>query len=156
MNKCAMFGHRDCPTDIFEELCIQIEKLYLEQGVTEFYVGYQGQFDSIARKAIRFVKCAYPEIQCVVTLAYFPTPDRLPLLHENEITCFPEGIETAPPRFGIDYRNRWMVAQCEYVLCYITRSFGGAAKYVERARKKGKTIINVGEKDAAEGKKKTD
>ena len=143
MNACALFGHRDSPSDIFEDLCKQIEKLYLEKSITKFYVGHQGQFDSLARKAILFMKCVYPDIQCIVTLAYFPTPGRLPELQENEMTYFPEGIETVPPRFAIDYRNRWMADNCDSIICYIEHSFGGAAKYVERAKKKGKQIINL-------------
>jgi len=144
MKRCALFGHRDCPPEILDALCAQIEKLYLENGVTEFYVGYQGQFDSIARKALRCMKCVYPELAVIVTLAYFPVPDRMPVLHETEISLFPDGLETVPPRFGIEYRNRWMVDRCDCVLCYVTRGFGGAAKAVERARRKGKTVINMG------------
>ena len=143
MYSCALFGHRDCPSDIFDALCKQIETLYLEHDVTLFYVGYQGNFDSIARKAIRFMKCAYPEIECIVTLAYFPTPDRLPTLHDGETTTFPEGIETKPPRYAIDYRNRWMVDTADFIICYICRTFGGAVKYVERARKQSKPIFNL-------------
>jgi len=143
MLSCGFFGHRDTPHTIFDSLCTQIEKLYLEKGITKFYVGHQGNFDNLARKAILFTKCVYPEIESIVILAYFPTPARLPSLYAEEATYFPEGLETVPPRFAIDYRNRWMADNCDSIICYIEHSFGGAAKYVERAKKKGKQIINL-------------
>jgi hypothetical protein len=36
-----------------------------------------------------------------------------------------------------------MINKCDYVICYITHSFGGAAQFVEKAKRKGKTIINL-------------
>ena len=60
-------------------------------------------------------------------------------------TVYPEGIEATPKRFAISFRNKWMIEQSDYVISYITHSFGGAAQFVERARKKGKTIINLSE-----------
>ena len=69
----------------------------------------------------------------------------LPKKGENDFkhTIYPEGIETAPKRFAIDYRNRWIVGQADIVVAYVRRSFGGAAKFVDMAERQGRTIINL-------------
>ena len=62
-----------------------------------------------------------------------------------EDTMLPEGIETVPRRFAISWRNNWMLDRADYVVTYITHSWGGAAKYANLARKKGKTVIRLGD-----------
>jgi hypothetical protein len=56
-------------------------------------------------------------------------------------TLLPDGIETAPRRFAISFRNKWMVNKSDFVICYITHSFGGAAQYVELAKRQGKKSL---------------
>lgn len=58
-------------------------------------------------------------------------------------TIVPEGIETAYPRYAIVSRNNWMIDRSDYVVAYITHPTGGAFQAVERAKKKGKTIIAI-------------
>ena len=56
----------------------------------------------------------------------------------------PEGIEGVHPRYAISWRNKWMVTESDFVIAYITHSWGGAAKYYEMAVKKGRHVINIG------------
>ena len=58
-------------------------------------------------------------------------------------TMLPEGIESVHPRYAISWRNKWMLNESDMVICYIIHSWGGAARYVEMARKKHKTIIEL-------------
>ena len=58
-------------------------------------------------------------------------------------TLFPEGLEKAPPRLAIPHRNRWMVDNCRWMVAYVTRGFGGAAKTLARARRKGLAVIDL-------------
>ena len=44
---CCFFGHREVTNNIRDKLTAIIEKLIAEDGVTEFYVGHQGQFDGM-------------------------------------------------------------------------------------------------------------
>ena len=60
-------------------------------------------------------------------------------------TMLPEGIESVHPHYAISWRNNWMLKQSDYVVTYITRSYGGAAQYVSRAQKQDKKIINISE-----------
>ena len=63
--------------------------------------------------------------------------------YAEEETLLPDGIEVGPARFAIDRRNKWMIEQADYVITYVTHSWGGAAKFKELAEKKGKTVINI-------------
>ena len=44
---CCFFGHREVTHNIRPKLTAVIEKLITEDDVTEFYIGHQGQFDSM-------------------------------------------------------------------------------------------------------------
>ena len=58
-------------------------------------------------------------------------------------TMLPEGIESVHPHYAISWRNNWMLKRSDYVVTYITHTWGGAAQCVKRAERCGKVIINV-------------
>lgn len=58
-------------------------------------------------------------------------------------TMLPEGIEKVPPRFAVDWRNKWMLGQSDYVVTYITHSWGGAAQFAEMAKRKKKALVRL-------------
>ena len=66
-------------------------------------------------------------------------------------TIFPEGLEFAPPRFAISRRNEWMLKQADFVVTYITHSWGGAAQFAEKAQRQGKNLIHLAEKGPVRG-----
>ena len=58
-------------------------------------------------------------------------------------SILPEGIELVHPRYAISWRNQWMIERSVYVIAYVTHNFGGAARFVDEAKRKGKTVINL-------------
>ena len=56
---------------------------------------------------------------------------------------YPEGLESVPPRYAISRRNKWMIRESDVAVTYITHSWGGAAKFAEKAKREGKTVINL-------------
>ncbi|MCD7857633.1 MAG: hypothetical protein LUG55_07520 [Clostridiales bacterium] len=140
---CTFFGHRDCPESVKPQLRALLIKLIEQEGVTRFYVGNQGRFDSIVRSVLRALKEDYPAIDFCVVLAYMPgKADPLRDLHSEE-TMLPEGIETVPKRFAISWRNRWMLKRADYVVTYIRHAYGGAAQFAETAKKQGKRVYEI-------------
>ena len=135
----VFFGHRDCPDSLRPRL-LEIIKAQIKRGVLRFYVGNHGNFDRMALSCLRELKRIYPEISYAVVLAYLPTN---PTVYQPNETVLPEEIESVPRRYAIDFRNRWMINHADLVVAYVTRSFGGAAKYVKKAENKGATIINL-------------
>ena len=61
---------------------------------------------------------------------------------------YPEGFEKYHFKAAIPARNRYLVDNSGYALCYVKHSWGGAAKTLERAKKKGLTVINLGEQES--------
>ena len=137
--RCAFFGHCDAPLEIRDKLKETVISLIEERDVTEFYVGNNGNFDRIALSVLKELSEMYPHIDYYVVYAYLPKKGG----DDFEHTIYPEGIETAPKRFAIDYRNRWIVGQADIVVAYVRRSFGGAAKFVDMAERQGKDIIDL-------------
>ena len=115
-----------------------------------FYVGNQGRFDAIVRGVLRELKKEYPQINYAVVLAYIPGKQNE--YDDYSDTMLPEGIESVHPRYAISWRNNWMLRQSDYVITYITHSWGGAAQYAAKAARQGKTVINLAdiENDALE------
>ncbi len=140
---CTFFGHKDTPESVKADLYAAIENLIVEHGVETFYVGNQGYFDFYTRAALRQLQQKYP-IRYAVVLAYMPG--------ENTEygdyggygdTMLPEGIEEIHPKFAISWRNDWLLRQSDYVISYIHHGWGGAARYVQKAYRQGKTVINL-------------
>ena len=142
MSTCTFFGHRDCSEQIKPKLRKAVVDLIEHDGVDTFYVGNQGAFDRMARGVLRELSADYPHIRYGVVLAYIPeTQDK----EDHCDTMLPEGIETVPRRYAISHRNRWLVQHSDFVVCYVTHSFGGAAQFAELAKRQHKTVINLAE-----------
>jgi hypothetical protein len=59
-------------------------------------------------------------------------------------TLLPEGIETAPKRFAITYRNKWMIEQSDFVVTYVVHdAASGAAQFKKLAERRGKTVMEL-------------
>ncbi|MBQ7862764.1 MAG: hypothetical protein IJ349_11265 [Clostridia bacterium] len=138
----TFFGHKDTPKEIEPTLRTTLVDLIENHGATEFYVGNNGNFDTMVRRQLEELFQVYP-ITYSVVLAYIPTEKSEYDYFTN--TLLPEGIETVPKRFAISYRNKWMVEQSDVVVTYVTHSFGGAAQFKTMAERQGKTVIELSE-----------
>ena len=138
---CCFFGHREVTHNIRDKLTAIIEKLITEDGVTEFFVGNQGQFDSMAYSVLKELKAKFPHIRYTVVLAYMPDEHIKKVYGED--TLFPDGMESVPKKFAISKRNDWMIQQSGFAVCYVHKITGGAGKFREKAEKKGLRVIDV-------------
>ena len=108
--------------------------------------GTPGAFDAMARAVLRELTEVYPHISYAVVLERLPWQEKEFNSHNYSNTIFPEGLENVHPRFAVSRRNKWMLKQADFVVTYITHSWGGAARFAEKARRQGKTVINLAEK----------
>lgn len=145
MPVCTFFGHSDCPRSVMPTVREVIVDLIERSGVDIFYVGNHGAFDGIVRAVLRELAPVYPHIRYAVVLAYMPQMRDDYSEQDYYDTMLPEGIESVAKRFAITWRNRWMLKQSDIVVSYITHSWGGAAQFVELARRQGKEVINIGD-----------
>ena len=141
MATCTFFGHRECPDSIKIQLRAVLIDLLTNHDIDMFYVGNQGRFDAIVRGILRELKIEYQQINYAVVLAYMP--GKQTEYDDFPDTMIPEGIESVHPRYAISWRNNWMLRQSDYVVTYITHSWGGAAQYAAKAARQGKIVVNL-------------
>ncbi len=137
MKICTFFGHKNSSEKIYDRLKFTITDLIENKSVKNFLVGNNGIFDSLVYRALKELSEKY-EITFNVVLAYFPKDKYIP---ENSI--LPDGFENFPPKFAIDRRNEYMLKKADFVICYITHYTGGAGKFIEKAKRKNKIVINI-------------
>ena len=136
---CTFFGHKDTPKEIEPTLRSTLIDL-IEKNVTVFYVGNNGNFDTMVRRQLEDLSQIYP-INYSVVLAYLPTEKNK---YDNLTnTIYPEGLETVPKRFAISWRNKWMIQQSDIVVTHVTHNFGGAAQFKTLAERKEKLVIEL-------------
>lgn len=139
----TFFGHKDTPSSVKPLLEQTVQQLIKENEKITFLVGTHGAFDLMVQSVLGQALLKYPQITCYIVLSYIPVDGNskqyaLP-------TIVPESIENVPKRFAISFSNNYMVNECNAVVCYITRNWGGAVQFVEKAKRKGKVIINLAE-----------
>ena len=60
MATCTFFGHRECPDSLKSQLKEVLIDLITNHDVDMFYVGNQGQFDTIVRSVLRADDASHP------------------------------------------------------------------------------------------------
>ena len=143
MPVCTFFGHRIVPKEIEPTLRSTLIDLIINHNVNLFYVGNHGEFDSMVRRVLRELSTEYP-IRYYVVLAYMPKKRSGIDPTDYSDTILPESIETAPKRFAINYRNKWMIEQSDFVVTYVVHdAVSGAAQFKRLAERKAKKIIEL-------------
>ena len=138
MSACTFFGHKDCSETKYSNILQAIQDLITEKKVLTFYVGTQGNYDTLVYRALCCMRADFPQIRIYRVLAYMPKDNCL-----IPDSILPEGVELVHPRYAISWRNRWMIDHSDYVIAHITRNYGGAARFVDEAKRKGKTVISL-------------
>ena len=142
--KTAVFiGHSECygvsRSDVEEAIISLIEK-----GVTDFLSGGQGGFDRMCAGCVKKLKQEYPQIRNILVIPYL-TFSIFDKDYFDEIV-YPDDFEKYHFKAAIPARNKYMVDNAAYAICYVTHGWGGAAQTYQRAIKKNLTIINLANK----------
>ena len=140
---CTFFGHRYVPQKTEPTLRSTLIDLIENQCVNLFYVGNHGDFDAMVRRVLRELSAKYP-IKYHIVLAYMPEKRGEFDTADYSDTILPEGIETVPKRFAINYRNKWMIEQSDFVVTYVVHdAVSGAAQFKRLAERKGKKMVEL-------------
>lgn len=144
MKSCFMFGHSDCPDSMLPKIEEAIVNCY-SKGVTAFYVGSRGRFDSIAATAVKRVKQRYGDIRLYLLLACHPGERPIDLWGGFDGSYYPP-LENVPRPYAIVRGNQYMVDNSDYLICYV-KHIGNTRNLLEYAhkRKEGGSIENVAE-----------
>lgn len=137
----AMFiGHSECHKITCQQIKEEIIKL-INLGVTDFLSGGQGEFDRLCGHCVYELKKEYPYINNHIVIPYLSFK-----VYNTEIfdtIIFPENLEKCYFKAAIDKRNKFMIENSGYAICYVEHSWGGAAKTYQQAIRKGVKVINL-------------
>lgn len=140
-------GHREFTPDAEKEktiIDILLKYSETEQEVICYTGGY-GAFDWFAASCIKKTKKAALNIVNCLVIPYITQShlDRISL-HEKEFDeiIYPP-LEDVPPKFAIIRRNEWMIDNSDLLIACVKYSWGGAARTLEYAKRRGKTILLI-------------
>ncbi len=142
-NTATFIGHRECWGVEKEEVRAAVIDL-IEKGVNIFLSGGMGGFDGMCARVVYELKEKYPHIQNILVIPYLTFNVWNKELFDEIL--YPDGFEKYHFKAAIPARNKFMVDNSAYAICYVTHGWGGAAQTYERAKKKGLKITDVGRK----------
>lgn len=144
--RVTLFGHRDLSKQQMIEKALYplLRDLIQTNPYVEFYIGRNGEFDKFVASVIKRAQKAFGNENSEMTLV-------LPYIQKDmeyydqyyDRIMIPDGVEKAYPKGAITKRNRWMIEQCDLLICYVEHKNGGAYAARKYAEKLGKKIINL-------------
>lgn len=143
MNKeitATFIGHNETFGINAEQLRSEIIGL-IENGTTNFISGGMGGFDRMCAKLLYDLKADYPQINSFLVIPYLSFKVFEPKYFTS--TIFPESLECTPYRAAVVKRNRYLVDNAAYAVCFVNHISGGASKTYDYAQTKDIRIINI-------------
>ena len=132
---CFMTGHSDAPDEILPLVEEAVEQHITAYGVTEFYVGYHGNFDTIAKLALKGAKRRHPQIVVNLALAYHPKNQRHRQLEGIDGLYYPAyALYQVPPRYAIVRMNEHLVRKADYLIVYVANIASNSYKLLGYAQ----------------------
>ena len=143
----AFCGHGDfLRSEEYERKLFDFLREKVGDGAAEFYLGGYGGFDCFAYDCCKAYQKTNPKVSLVLVTPYIHLEYQRNYLREQakkyDDILYPE-IEDKPKRYAIVYRNRYMMERADYVVAYITRTWGGAYTTYQYAKRKGKEIFDL-------------
>ena len=151
---CCFTGHREIEEKDYAELKKKTKSIIIsliEKGVFFFGAGGARGYDTLAAETVLELKKDYPQIKLIL---FLPCPDQTRGWIEADIRKYNYIKESADKvvytadhyyRGCMHVRNRHLVDNSNYCICYLTKETGGTAFTVNYANKQGLMIYNVSE-----------
>lgn len=149
---CCFTGHRFIPQEDSDEIKYRLENIIIqliEQGVKFFGAGGALGFDTLAAQTVLKLKGRFPHIRLILVL---PCKDQTKswkeedkIIYNNIMAKADKAVYTSEYYYNgcMHTRNRHLVDNSQFCICYLTENKGGTAYTVDYAKKKGLKIFNV-------------
>ena len=153
-SKVACFsGHRQLPQDC-TELRVNLERAIIsliKQGVVFFGVGAALGFDQFASETVLKMKKNYPHIKLVMVLPCPPNEQSLKWSeeqreHYNRLLGQADKVRVLSPKYTnscMYKRNRHLVDNSAYLICYLRKNNGGTFYTVSYAEDRHLKILRI-------------
>ncbi len=149
---CCFTGHRSIPLSerrkIQKRLEAEVVRLILG-GVRYFAAGGALGFDTLAALTILHLKKTYPNIYLILVLPCKEQtrnwPDKDKKIYNQILSKADKVTYTSEHYYDgcMQKRNRHLIDNSGFCVCYLTKSTGGTAYTVDYAKKHGLRIINL-------------
>lgn len=144
--RVSFIGHREIDRFRFveEQLDKVIGELIRTKEYVEFYVGKNGEFDTMVASAVKRGQKAYGTANSALILVIPYTIADMDLLEQfyDEI-WYPEELYKVHHKAAITKRNEWFVEHSDLLVAYVERDKGGAASCLQKAKKANLQIKNI-------------
>lgn len=142
MASCAFFGHRHIDAEQYRDKLLQtLTDLIENEGVTQFYSGFRGDFDRFCCSLIHGLKARYPHIKNTLVLSFIPDGEFiLPDCFDDSVYLLERRV---PQRLAIIETNKCLVDKVDCIVAGVITHGGGAYAACEYAYKRKKPIINM-------------
>ena len=139
-------GHRSI--FINNTLSVKIRSTILEnvrgEKFVTFYCGGYGEFDRHCACVCKSLKAEMPDSEIVLVTPYIASDNFNEAMELGlyDAIVYPP-IEGTLSRFAIIKRNEWIISKSDLVIAYVSRTYGGAYKAFQYAKRRNKKIINL-------------
>lgn len=148
MSVCAFTGHRVL-VDLDVALMDRVIRNLIKSGCKRFLCGMAQGFDLAAAESVLAFRRQFPEIELVACVpcegqsSYFSATDKE--RYDRVLKNSSEVIMLAGKYYQgcMQARDRFMVDNCDLVVCYLRKSSGGTYYTVRYATALGKKIIEL-------------
>lgn len=149
---CCFTGHRNIPANEYKKIQITLEETIIsliKKGVCYFGAGGALGFDTMAALTILKLKEKYPHIKLILVL---PCENQTYKWQQKDIDIY-ENIKSKCDKYvytskyyynGCMFkRNKHLVDNSKYCICYLIKKTGGTAFTVNYAMSKNLIIYNL-------------
>jgi uncharacterized phage-like protein YoqJ len=155
-NTCCFTGHRNIPAGDYEFISNQLEGEIInliKKDVIYFGAGGALGFDTIAALAVLKLKVKYPQIKLILVLPCKEQADKWSWDDKklyNKILYKADKIKYTSEHYTrhcMFIRNRHLVDNSGYCICYLTQNTGGTAYTVSYAMQNNLKTINLAKEE---------
>ncbi len=149
---CCFTGHRDIQKQDYTVLKKRTKDAIvslINKGVVYFGAGGAIGFDTLAAETVLELKKIYPQIKLILVLPCYEQARGWKTADVEKYNNIKEQSDKIVYTSNNYYqgcmhiRNRHLVDNSGYCICYLKKSFGGTAYTVKYAKQKGLTILNL-------------
>lgn len=149
---CCFTGHRNISENEYEHIKTELYRTIcdlINKGVIYFGSGGAIGFDMLAAQVVLDLKKYYPQIKLIMVYPcknqtrFWSETDKTNFINIKNACCKYVYISEEYDNACMQKRNRHLVDNSKYCICYLNKTSGGTAYTVNYANKKGLTIINI-------------
>ena len=144
--RVSFIGHRQIDRFRFveEQLDRIIGDLMRRKEYVEFYVGRNGDFDTMVASAVKRCQKRYgKENNSLILVIPYAVANMDCLEQFYDEIWYPEELYKVHHKAAITKRNEWFVEHSDLLVAYVERDNGGAAVCLKKAEKAGIETRNI-------------